>query len=338
MRVAHTMSVSTDSPGRVFIVDDDAEIRRLLRALLAGAGYEIEEFPLIGDVLARIRIDSPDLILLDLQLPDGNGHEVLEAIRSDPSTRLLPVVMLTGFATKDEKLRATREGVTDFIAKPFAPEELLPRVRSLVQLKRFADEHEHAEHVILTLAKTIDARDPYTAGHGGRVAEYADRIGQRIGVDPSIRLDMRRGALFHDLGKIVIPDQILHKRGLLTPEDRKVIEQHPTVGRELLLPMKTMSKTLPVVASHHEKLDGSGYPDGLSGSDIPLTVRIVTVSDVFDALMHDRAYRPALKLETAYEILSEGVSKSWWDSIVVEELRASVAELGLIGDDPGTRE
>jgi putative two-component system response regulator len=320
------------------VVDDDADIRRLLRLLLDAAGYEITEFPLVAGVLDRVRADSPDLVLLDLQLPDGNGHEVLEAIRADPATRLLPVVMLTGLATKEQKIRASREGVTDFISKPFSAEELLPRIRSLVQLKHFADEHEHAERVILTLAKTIDAWDPYTAGHSGRVAEYADRIGQRMGIDPSIRLDMRRGALFHDLGKIVIPDQILHKRGPLTPEERRVIEQHPIVGHELLAPMKTMRKTLSVVHSHHEKLDGSGYPDGLAGNDIPTTVRIVTVSDVFDALMHDRAYRPALKLETAYEILSEGVSKGWWDSAVVEELRASVAELGLVGDDPGTRE
>jgi len=207
-----------------------------------------------------------------------------------------------------------------------------------VQLKHFADEHEHAERVILTLAKTIDARDPYTSGHSGRVAEYADRIGQRIGLDPTLRLDMRRGALFHDLGKIVIPDQILHKRGLLTPEERRVVQQHPVVGHELLTPMKTMRKALPIVHSHHEKLDGSGYPEGLSGSAIPITVRIVTIADVFDALTHDRAYRDALKLETAYEILYEGVRKSWWDPLVLEELRGSVSELGLIGDEPGTRE
>jgi putative two-component system response regulator len=333
-----TTSPTQPPAGRVFVVDDDADIRRLLRMLLTGAGYEIVEFPLIAGVLDRIHADSPDLILLDLQLPDGNGHEVLEAIRSDPATRLLPVVMLTGLATKEQKMRATREGVTDFIPKPFAAEELLPRIRSLVQLKHFADEHEHAERVILTLAKTIDARDPYTSGHSGRVAEYADRIGQRIGLDPTLRLEMRRGALFHDLGKIVIPDQILHKRGPLTPEERRVVQQHPVVGHELLTPMKTMRKALPIVHSHHEKLDGSGYPEGLSGSAIPITVRIVTIADVFDALTHDRAYRDALKLETAYEILYEGVRKSWWDPLVLEELRGSVSELGLIGDEPGTRE
>jgi len=198
-------------------------------------------------------------------------------------------------------------------------------------MKQFADEHEHAERVILTLAKMIDARDAYTAGHSGRVAEYADRVAQRMGLDAVARIDMRRGALFHDLGKIVIPDHILRKPGRLTDEERGVVEQHPVVGDELLSSMRTMFKALPVVRHHHEKLDGSGYPDGLSGSNIPMTVRIVTVADVFDALTNERSYREALKLETAYEVLAEGVSKGFWDSQVVDELRGMVSESGIIG-------
>ena len=250
------------SPVRIFVVDDDEQIRQLLSRLLTPAGYAVEEFGTAADVLERIRVEAPDLVLLDLGLPDLSGHEVLESIRADPATRLLPVVMLTGMGTTAEKRKAQSEGVTDFLSKPFSPEELLPRVRALVMLKQFADEHEHAERVILTLAKTIDARDPYTAGHSGRVAEYADRIAARMGMDAAVRNDMRRGALFHDLGKIVIPDAILRKPGILTAEEREVIEQHPVVGHDLLSPMRTMRKTLPIVFHHHERLDGSGYPEG----------------------------------------------------------------------------
>jgi putative two-component system response regulator len=278
-----------------------------------------------------VRLDPPDLVLLDLHLPDRSGHDVLEEIRAEPATRLLPVVMLTGNASPAEKIRAQAEGVTDFISKPFSPEELMPRVRALVMLKQFADEHEHAEHVILTLAKTIDARDPYTAGHSGRVAEYADRVAARMGLDAAARSDMRRGALFHDLGKIVIPDAILRKPGALTPAERAVIEEHPTVGHELLLPMKTMRKTLPIVYHHHERLDGSGYPEGASGAAISMSVRIVTIADIFDALTTDRAYRGALTLETAFEILQDGVTRGWWDSDAVDELRGVVDEQGRVG-------
>jgi putative two-component system response regulator len=324
-----TALLAEASPVRILVVDDDEEIRRLLSRLLTPAGYAVEEFGMAAEALDRIRAEPPDLVLLDLQLPDLSGHEVLEAIRADPATRLLPVVMLTGVATTVEKRKAQSEGVTDFLSKPFSPEELLPRVRALVMLKQFADEHEHAERVILTLAKTIDARDPYTAGHSGRVAEYADRIAARMGMDSAARNDMRRGALFHDLGKIVIPDAILRKPGTLTAEEREIIEQHPVVGHDLLSPMRTMRKTLPVVFHHHERLDGSGYPEGLSGPAIPMTVRIVTVADIFDALTTDRAYRGALSIPTAFEILADGVTRGWWDRDAVEELQAVMAGGGL---------
>src|SRR5712692_2347861 len=318
------------SAGRIFVVDDDANSRRMLRSLLARAGYEVVEFPLVAGVLDRARAEMPDLVLLDPLLPDGSGHEVLEAIRADPATRLLPVVMLTGLATKEQKLQASKDGVTEFIPKSFSARELLPRLRSLVLLKKLADEHDETERMLLTLAMTIDARDPYTAGHSKRVAEYADRISLRMGLDPALRLDTRRGALFHDLGKVVIPDHIEQKQGSLTPAERKIVEQHPSAGYDLLAPMRTMNRILSVVLSHHERLDGSGYPNGLSGAAIPMTVRIVSVSDIFDALTHDRAFREALSVETAYKMLYEELQKGWWDPLVVEALRASVSELGLI--------
>ena len=321
------MLFSEPQSARVLVIDDDDYVRRLLRRLLSPVGYRVDEAATAEDGLARVRTDPPDLVMLDLHLPDRSGHDVLEAIRADPATRLLPVVMLTGMATATEKMRAQAEGVTDFIAKPFSQEELLPRVRALVMLKLFADEHEHAEHVILTLAKTIDARDPYTAGHSGRVAEYADRIAIRMGLDAAARNDMRRGALFHDLGKIVIPDAILRKPGPLTPEERAVIEEHPVVGHELLAPMKTMRRTLPVVYHHHERLDGSGYPEGISGSAIPMTVRIVTIADIFDALTTDRPYREARSQGEALNVLTDEASKGWRDRMLVDALAHVLAHV-----------
>jgi putative two-component system response regulator len=316
---------------RILIVDDDVQVRGVLRLLLSTAGYAVEELSTASDALHRIREEPPDLVLLDLNLPDRSGHEVLESVRSDPATRLLPVVMITGAASSAERMRAQGEGVTDFLTKPFSSEELLPRVRALVLLKRFTDEHEHAEKVILLLARTIDARDPYTAGHSGRVAEYADRLAIRMGLEVDARNEMRRGALFHDLGKLVIPDAVLNKPGVLTPDEREMVEAHTTVGYELLSPMKTMRKTLPVVLSHHERLDGSGYPEGLSGSAIPMSVRIVTVADIFDALTRDRSYRGALSVATAFGILNDGVRRGWWDRDVVEALKGVVLEEGEAG-------
>jgi len=313
-------------PARILVVDDEPPVRTLLRRFLETSGYAVAEVGTGAAALERIRADPPDLVFLDLQLPDGSGHSVLEAIRAEPATRLLPVVMLTGLATSEQKKRAYELGVTDFLAKPFAPDELLPRVRSLVLLKQFADEHDHAESMIATLARTIDARDPYTAGHSARVAGYAEMIARRLDFEATSILELRRGALFHDLGKIAVPDGVLMKAGPLTAEEREVIQRHPVVGGELLAPMKTMAKSLPIVRHHHEKLDGSGYPDGLSGADLPLAVRIVTIADIFDALTTKRVYREALSPETAYEIFDGEIRRGWWDREVLRELQAALAE------------
>jgi putative two-component system response regulator len=323
-----------ETPGaRILIVDDDPQVRGLLRSLLKSRGYGVEEFGTAEPALERIRTDPPDLVFLDLQLPDRSGHAVLEEIRSDPATRLLPVVMLTGFSTSAQKVKAYELGATDFLAKPFSADELLPRVRSLVLLKLFADEYEHAEHVIVTLARTIDARDPYTAGHSARVAEYAVLVGRRMGLDDATLGELRRGALFHDLGKIATPDSVLLKPGPLTALERAVIQKHPVVGNDLLSPMKTMLKAIPIVRFHHERLDGSGYPDGLSGADLPLTVRVVTVADIFDALTTKRVYRDALTHERTYEIMDQEVRRGWWDGEVLRELQAAVAERGTVSSE-----
>ena len=310
----------------MLVVDDEPPLRVMLRRFLERSGYAVAEVGTGEEALERIRRDPPDLVFLDLQLPDRSGHSILEAIRAEPATRLLPVVMLTGLATSEQKVRAYELGVTDFLAKPFAPDELLPRVRSLVLLKQFADEHEYAESMIVTLARTIDARDPYTAGHSARVAKYAELVARRMGVEDAQILDLRRGALFHDLGKIAVPDAVLRKPGPLTDEERGVMQKHPIVGEELLAPMKTMAKSLPIVRHHHERIDGSGYPDGLSGADLPLAVRIVTVSDIFDALTTKRVYRDALSREAAYDIFDVEVRRGWWDGKVLRELQAALAE------------
>ena len=320
------MTKSLNRQPRILVVEDSVQVRRLLRQLLAPCGYTVVECENGRSALDAIALQAPDLVLLDLELPDISGHEVLQRVRSNPSTRMLPVIVLTGLATTNEKLRAYAEGVTDFLAKPFSPDELLARMQALISLKQFADEHEHAEHFILAFAKLIDARDPHTAGHSGRVAEFADGIAARLGFDSAARHALRRGALFHDIGKIVTPDAILHKTEKLTPAERSIIEQHPAVGSELLADIRTMSASLPIVRHHHEKLDGSGYPDGLAGQAIPMAVRIVTVADVFDAMTSSRAYRDALGTHAALEALVEGARKNWWDGEAVRAMRASVLE------------
>jgi cyclic di-GMP phosphodiesterase len=318
------MSASVSLPsssGKLLVVDDDEQVRHLLVRLLMPMGYRVEEAVSAEEALEKIRDAAPDLVLLDVQLPGRSGHDVLAEIRSEPRTRLMPVVMLTGAATREEKLRAIHAGVTDFIVKPFSPEELMARVRALVQLKFFTDALEDAERVIVALAKMIDARDPYTAGHSERVSLYSGLLGERIGLEGAEFAAVQRGGLFHDLGKIAVRDSVLLKPGRLTPEEYEEIKRHPVDGRNLIRHMKTMEFALQVVYHHHERIDGSGYPDGISGDAIPVTARVTTIADIFDALTTARVYRHALRRDEALAIMREEVGKGWWDGRLLDEFR-----------------
>jgi len=288
------VSLLEETPGSVLVVDDDAQVRGLLVALLEPRGYVTRTAGSAEEAQEQLKAFRPDVILLDLHLPGRSGQDILAELRADPVTRLLPVIMITGGATGEERLRAMAGGVTDFVAKPWASEELLARIRSLVQMKRFTDALEHAEHVIVALARTIDARDAYTAKHSERVSVYAGRLGAKIGLTGFELEAVKRGGLFHDIGKIAIRDAVLLKPSALSPEEMAEVRKHPVVGRELLSGMKTLSFALDVVYGHHERLDGSGYPDGLSGESIPLTARVTTIADIFDALTTARVYRAAL--------------------------------------------
>ena len=309
------------SPGTVLVVDDEAQIRGLLTALLKPQGYVVQTAASAEEAQERLKTLRPDVILLDLHLPGKSGQDILAQLRADPVTRLLPIIMVTGEATGENRLRAIAGGVTDFVAKPFASEELLVRVKSLVQLKRFTDALEHAEHVIVALARTIDARDAYTAQHSERVSVYAGRLGAKIRLTDIELEAVKRGGLFHDIGKIAIRDAVLLKPSSLTPEEFAEIRKHPVVGRELLSGMKTLAFALDVVYAHHERLDGSGYPDGLSGESIPLTARVTTIADIFDALTTARVYRGSLTRAEALEIMAQEARRGWWDLRLLDVFR-----------------
>jgi putative two-component system response regulator len=315
------------SHGTVLVIDDDEQIRRLIFRLLSPMGHTLEEAASAEEGLEKLREGPPDLVLLDMQLPGRSGHDVLKEIRTDPRTRLIPVIMITGAATHESKLKAIEGGVTDFLGKPFSPEELVARVRALLELKLVTDALEDAEQVIIALARTIDARDRYTYGHSARVSLYAGLLGERIGLERRVLSTVRQGALFHDFGKIATRDAVLLKPAKLTDEEYAEIKRHPTEGRDLLQNMKTLAQAMPVVYHHHERMDGSGYPDGLSGHAIPIAARVTTIADVFDALTTARVYRGALSREDTLGIMSDEVRKGWWDGRLLDEFHGVLAAL-----------
>lgn len=315
--------------GKLLVVDDDPRIREVLGKLLRVAGYSVEEASSAEEALESLSRDPPDLVLLDIQLPGRSGHAVLLEIRANPRTRLTPVIMLTGAATGPDKIKAFHAGVTDYVSKPFVTEELMARVNSLVRLKLFTDLLEDAENVIVALARAIDARDPYTANHSARVSFYAGLLGERIGLKGSELGAVKRGGLFHDLGKIAIRDSVLLKPGRLTPEEYAEIKRHPLEGRKLIQHLKTLRFAVEVVHHHHERIDGSGYPDGLEGEAIPLVARVTTIADIFDALTTARVYRGALSREEALRIMEEETRKGWWDGRLLGEFRRALETVPL---------
>ena len=304
---------ATPPGARILVVDDDEQVRYLLRYLLTHDGYLVEDASSGPEALEKVAGTAPDVVLLDLHLSGRSNHDVIETLRDDPRTRFVPIVMITGGGTRRDKLDAINAGITDFLTKPFDGEELLARIRTLVRLKRFADVFEEAREVIIALASVIDQRDPYTAGHSERVSYYATMLGAAAGVSHEERDVLHYGGLFHDIGKIAIRDDVLLKPGKLTPAERLEIQRHPVAGRDLLKNMRTLETAMPIVYHHHERFDGSGYPEGLKGDSIPLLARVASIADVYDALTTKRPYREAMTRAEALELMANERNKGWHD-------------------------
>src|SRR6516164_1062981 len=269
---------------KVLVVDDKLDTRLLLRELLSSKGYDVVTATEAEDAEEKVHSEKPDLVLLDVVMPGKSGYELCRELKDDPFTRLIPVVMITGLTDREDRVRGIEAGADDFLSKPLYPEELFARVKSLLKLKEFTDELENAESVLVALALGIESRDPYTGNHCQRLAHYASDLGQYIGLDKESIVALKRGGYLHDLGKVSIPDEILKKNSPLTSDEWGLMRQHPVIGETICLPLKSFRNVLPIIRHHHERWDGTGYPDHLSGHSIPLLARVMQVVDVYDTL------------------------------------------------------
>lgn len=312
--------------GKILIVDDESSARGALEVLLRREGFDVRDVHDGASAMAECASFRPDLILLDIVMPGMSGFEVCRRIKNTPETRLTPVVLITGLSATEDRIEGINAGADDFLSKPLDFSELLARTRSLLRLKQYTDELENAETVLFTLAQSIEARDPYTHGHCERLAQMSSRLGERLGIAEENIKALRWAGIVHDVGKVAVPDSILLKPGPLTPEEISVMRKHAEVGERICAPLRSFRLVLPIIRHHHEKRDGSGYPDALKGEAIPLTARILQLADVYDALTTDRPYRTAVPSEAALAMMDEEATLGWWDRELFSSFRDMIRE------------
>jgi putative two-component system response regulator len=315
--------------GRVVVADDLAQSRGPMTELLEDDGHIVYSAPDGAAALELVLRERPDVVVSDVMMPNMNGFELCKAVKADRATRLIPVVLVTGATERQYRLRGIDSGADDFLIKPVDGEELKARVRSLIRLKRFTDELDSAESVILSLGVTVEARDGYTSGHCERMAAYAAAFGTHLGLAGDQVAALRRGGYLHDVGKIGIPDAILMKPGPLTDEEFAVMKRHPIIGESVCGDLRLLRPVRSIVRHHHERLDGSGYPDGLRGDDVPLLAQITGIVDVYDALTVNRPYRARVATDAAYAELRLEATRGWRSHELVESFVA-LAESGAL--------
>jgi putative two-component system response regulator len=310
---------------RVLVADDTDSVRALFQKLLAADGHDVVVAADGAAAFDAVQQHHPDVILLDVTMPGMTGLEVCRRLKADPATRLTPVVLVTGQSDLSDRIRGIEAGADEFLSKPVHPLELRARVMSLTRMKHLIDALDSAEAAFVTLALTIEARDPLTNGHCERLAHHAVRLGREIGLGAEDLDALHRGGYLHDVGKVGIPDAVLLKAGPLTPDEFELMKRHPEIGDALCAPLQSLRRVRPIIRSHHERLDGSGYPSGLRGDDVPLIAQIVGIVDVFDALTSERPYRKANSVEDTARYLLDEADRGKFDRRLVEAFIDTVA-------------
>jgi putative two-component system response regulator len=308
---------NVEIPATILVVDSEEINRRLLKGIFKTTPYTILEAHKASEATALLETEKIDLVILDLMLPGMSGPELCRWMKAHRATQLIPVLMITNILGVENEIVGISSGADEFLIKPLHPAVVRTRVRAMLRNKSMIDSLEEAETILLALAQTVERRDPYTSKHCQRLAVASVMLGEALGLPSQDLTSLYRGGYLHDIGKIAIPDAILFKQGVLTSEEWEVMRSHPVCGEDICRAMRSLGPVLPIIRSHHERWDGTGYPDGLAGEDIPLLARILQVTDIFDALTTQRPYKPALTPEAAFAVMEEEVRRGWRDPELV---------------------
>ncbi len=311
------------------LVIDDLEInRQLLRAILKTAPYRILEARRASEAFSVLEREKVDLVIVDMMMPGLSGPDFCQRVKTNRRTQLVPILMLTSMQGVENEIAGISSGADEFMIKPLHPAVVRARIRTMLRNKLATDSLDEAETILFALAQAVEQRDRATSDHCQRLAAYSVALGTVLGLPQSQLIALHRGGYLHDIGKVGVPDSILFKPGALTQEEWIVMRNHTLHGEQICKPMKSLAHVLPIIRSHHERWDGTGYPDGLRGEKIPLLARILQVVDIYDALTTARSYKPAFDHAKAMEILEEETARGWRDAKLVPLFR-ELCEQGL---------
>lgn len=296
---------------KILVVDDHPSSRMTAVALLSIEGYEVLEADSGAAALNCVVAANPDLILLDVMMPGMDGFEVCRRLKQNEYTRLTPIVFVTALNDRRARLRGIEAGGDDFLTKPFDQLELSARVKSLIRQKRLNEDLDHAGQVLFSIARTVESRDPNTGDHCERLVIQGKAFGEYLNLPRCEVRDLMWGGYLHDIGKVGIPDIVLLKTGKFSPEEWEIMQQHVLIGERICQPLRTMKGVVPIIRHHHERWNGEGYPDRLVGDEIPYQAQVFQLLDIYDALTHERPYKPAFSPEESIQIMAEETAKGW---------------------------
>lgn len=324
----------------ILLVDHVELNRQLIKGILKAGPYRLLEARSQEEALQVLEREHVDLVISEWIVNDGSGRpnsglELCRRIKSSRRTHLVPILIVTSVQGMDNEVAGLESGADEFLIKPLQPAVLRTRIRSMLRQKRVVDSLEEAETILFALAQTVEQRDKETGNHCQRLAALSVALGSAIGLPEDDLLALYRGGFLHDIGKVAVPDSILFKRGELTPEEWAVMRSHTWTGEQICRPMRSLKPVLPIIRNHHERWDGSGYPDGLKGEDIPLLARILQLADIFDALTSQRSYKEAFSVDEAIRQLRQEADMGWRDPELVSVF-CEVVRLPYLQCQPGT--
>ncbi len=304
--------------GRILVVNASTTRRRAICQLLAGGGYELLEAATTLEALSAIPLEGVDLILIDVATPGLGGIGFCKALRKAAATQMLPIFVLAEAQDSAAEVASIEAGADHFLAAPLNFRALLARIRSSLSRKAMIDTLDDPETVLFSLARSVQGRDEDLGQHCQRIALMSATMGAALQLSNPNILALERGGYLHDIGKISIPDRVLFKAGPLTPEEWDIMKSHAARGEAICRGIKSLTAVLPIIRNHHERWDGSGYPDGLAGHQIPLLARVLQLADIYDALTSARPYKQALGPDEALAIIRQEARKGWRDPDLVE--------------------